>query len=352
MSRTGVDKVMRAIETEWRKGERNKRRLIDAGIHASLSLNLPLERVKNLCENTYETLTTKAEPFREGGLTIHGEPATYSKDEYVYGLYRRGAVSICHGPSGVGKTRLLLEYESAAREGREFLGYRGPAVNPLLILRDRPMDDYYETLDSMGLPHDFVQMVELPMELMDGAAAQKIADIIEQFGRPQLVAIEGLDQTMGSILKRTSLIPQLKFLQALAKHTGSAILGTWGAPKRQSNPREMYLNSRDAAAGGSDLARLSSTMVGIGQEFEARKPGKMERGKTGRLIVNMDFRSRRPRQVILKFDESTGRLVECPQIEVRIDHVEDSYEQAREKAAEILAMSKPTFYRRRKKALQ
>lgn len=290
----------------------------------------------------------QAAPPRTATLTA-GEPAAYPSKEYVYGLFRRGALNILHGPSGVGKTRLLLELDDAARNGREYLGSRDKPRSSLFLLRDRLIEDYHETLESMGLPLDFVPLVELNAAFTDGKAAQEIADHVERH-RPELLVVEGLDETFTSTVSKQVLIPNLKNMQIIARHYGCALVGTWGAPKRQSNPREMYANSRDAASGGADLARMSSSMLGLGFEFKKAVHGEMQRRRTGRMYLNVDLRSKHGRQAMLEFTEA-GRIVEAD-VKVHFDKaaiLSSGYGEAQAWAKEMGGCRNPASTGRRKR---
>lgn len=267
--------------------------------------------------------------------------AKFDVREYFYNLFRRGAVNVVHGPSGVGKSRLMLELEDAARNGREFLGYRGEAVNPLFLLRDRPIADYRETLDSMGIPRDFLRVREIPDYLDDLPAVQWIADMIEEYDRPTVV-VEGLDLCM-STTKGLVLKSNLKALQRVAEHTGCAIIGTWGTPKRQSNPRSMYLNPRDAAVGGAELARMSSTMVCLAPVYRKMK-GEIAPAPTERIHASIDMRSGKQRTYSLQFSGEQGRLMEIEEAyPTALAHL--SFGQAVAFANRVLNMSQKTFYR-------
>jgi hypothetical protein len=281
-----------------------------------------------------------------GSFKPKGQPAAPSSG-MVFGLYRRGAVNICHGPSGVGKTRFHLEMESAAREGREFLSANKSNAprSTLYILRDRPLQDHYDTLESMELPRDFVPVVEMADEVFDAKAMEEIEALIEKHDRPELTVVEGLDIVMTSTVKPQIMNPLLKRLQRVAGHTGSCIVGTWGAPKRQSNPRERYLDTRMAASGSGSLSRQVQTMVGLSFEYGPRVGQDLDRPKTGNIIVSIDTRGK-GRSARLRFN-AAGRMEEGLKVEIDPGPPDMTYTQAQEWAKEVLDMSKSTFNRRK-----
>lgn len=244
----------------------------------------------------------------------YGEPAIYDENELVYEFFPRGTVNILHAFSGVGKTRLMFELEHAAREHKEFLGYTGKPMHPLFILRDRLLKDYYRTLDKMKLPRTFVKMEELEPDYFDVDAVNKVAVLIEEHFRPPIVIIEGLDVMITSTNNRSLMVKVLTALQNLANHTGSAILGTWGAPKRQFNARDRYTNARAAAAGCGELPRMANTMIQMEPVTRQKRGG--ESIKTNLIKVVIDLRDGAPQEHYFKFNQA-GRLEAAEPIQVK-----------------------------------
>lgn len=262
-------------------------------------------------------------PAGKVGFTKVGEQgpsAVIDEEEMIYGLFPRGTVNILHGYSGVGKTRILFCLESAARDGKSFLGYSGASVNPLFILRDRQFSDYYRTFRKMGLPRDFVNLVELEPSYFDVDAVKKIEVFIEEYKRPPLVVVEGLDVMMTATNNRHIVVRVMSDLQKLVTHTGTAILGTWGAPKRQFVARDRYNNARAAAAGSGEVARMCNTMIKMEPIFERKKNG--EQIKTKRIEVMIDLRDGAEQQHFFKFNQR-GWLEEIDRLPVKLKTLDD-----------------------------
>jgi hypothetical protein len=183
------------------------------------------------------------------------------------GWFPKGDWSVVFGASGSCKTSLLLEMLDALKQGKKFLNHTGVEPATLFLLQDRGFDAFYETLDRMRVPRDFVALNRIPPQVWSTEELYStIGAFIQDYQRPPLVVIEGADLLRGT--KAPAIIPMLTQFQKMAKHYGIALVGTWGSPKRQSNPREAYKAPRDAASGSAVLARMSTTMVSVTEDYD------------------------------------------------------------------------------------
>ncbi len=180
-----------------------------------------------------------------------------------------GQVGLIYGASGAGKSHLLLQMLESVAYGGEFLGHATPSRSLLLINLDRDDEAQGETLDKLRIPRHLFPTAALPEDAITDTrlAAKAVNELVEQNGRPEVVAIEGLDALCLDQTQR-GIVPFIRSFQRIAAHHGTAVVGTWGSPKRMSSPRESYKGLRDAASGSGMVGRLCTTMVYVREDYD------------------------------------------------------------------------------------
>jgi len=248
-------------------------------------------------------------------------------------------LSLIYGASGAGKSHLALQMLEQVAQGGEFLGHKASCRSILVVIADRDREEYEDLLDKIGIPVNLFDVRDLDPELLvQGAVVQATAvnRLIEDAGRPEVVLLEGLDVLTTDHSSR-GVTPLLKNFQRVASCNGSALIATWGSPKRQST-KDAYKGLRDAAAGSSMVGRLCATMVYVREDNE------------GGRHVDCGHRLTAPERFVMRFKED-GRLHLYAEVDIPDAPADPLDRLIREHAwAEIkdfVNISQATYYRRR-----
>jgi Bifunctional DNA primase/polymerase, N-terminal/AAA domain len=176
-----------------------------------------------------------------------------------------GQVSMIYGASAAGKSTLALQIMEQVAQGGEFLMHQTRARKIVIIALDRNARSMDQTFLRMSIPNGLFHVETLPEDVWADAnlTAPAVNRVIEQHG-PEVVLLEGLD-TRCTDQTQKGVVPFMRQFQRIAEHHSVAVIGTWGAPKRQST-REAYGNARDAASGSGMVSRMAATMVYVRED--------------------------------------------------------------------------------------
>lgn len=222
------------------------------------------------------------------------------------GWFMRGLVHLVSGQSGSGKTTLMLDLLDKQTRGEDFLGHKTNKFSYLAIMADRGELANEETCDRMGIDPDTVP-VEFLSVCTDDVAVQRIIEMIEKRGVPQVVFIEGADGLVEEPNKSAIVAPFMSALGQVAKHYHIAIILSVGAQKQK---KDGYALTRDKVFGSQMWPRMSCTLIFMAAPDD---------GTGDERAMTAQHRNAGTERFNLTFTDGSGRLVLAPMAPKAVD---------------------------------
>jgi hypothetical protein len=191
------------------------------------------------------------------------------------GWWPIGELSLTGGPSGAGKTHLLLHIVEAVRRGVESFGHQTGKRDYCILLHDRSLAAMRSTVRAAKLPVAEVmsrvirlskaQMKELPAVVLEAAI----------LSRPgvTLWILEGLDFWTPELHKLDAVGDVLDDIQRVATQYKVAVVATLGSPKQKENDR--YASGRDQFMGSVAFGRKSETCISLEKSADDKRVRKV-----------------------------------------------------------------------------
>jgi hypothetical protein len=176
------------------------------------------------------------------------------------GWFPKGEVSLIGGPSGAGKTSLMIPLLGKVVNGEDVFGHKTKPREYGILLHDRSKKALSRTAKALGLSSDVLsRVIRLTPEQQRQSPAEILESAIE--GRPDAEAwfIEGLDLWMPKITDLEAVAGVMDGLQRVAIKYNVAVLGSVGSPKQAKG--EGYSQHRDRLIGSTALGRKAETIV-------------------------------------------------------------------------------------------
>ena len=179
------------------------------------------------------------------------------------GWFPLGEVSLVGGPSGAGKTHVLIKIAECVRHGIASFGHRTCAREYGILLHDRSKASMRRTCRASKLPVEDVmsRVVRLTKDQQKGVPADIVEAAILNQPNVKLWILEGLDFWTPELHKLDKVGDVLDALQRVATAHRVAIVGTLGSPKQKEHDR--YASGRDQFMGSVAFGRKSETCISI-----------------------------------------------------------------------------------------
>lgn len=175
------------------------------------------------------------------------------------GWFPTSSVSVIGGPSGAGKTSVLLAMLHAQARGDAYLGHDGGRLPFAILYADRQGPDNEETLDRMGLLDAGLNIECVPL-CWDTEVVLWVLNFIEaQKEIPGVVVIEGADMLPSDASDLRTVAVMIRRFQEIATHYGIAFVMSVGAPKSTKDGKHALL--RDRIFGSQIWGRMASTIA-------------------------------------------------------------------------------------------
>jgi hypothetical protein len=267
------------------------------------------------------------------------------------GWFPRGRVSVVSGSSGTGKSRLMIDLLRKQETQESVLGHRGAGLRWLVVWADRGNLSNEETLLSMGLTKEEINIGYIKQTVYGVQAIREIKEQMENYERdelPQAVFVEGGDMLIEDNNKKALVGEFLTAARQLAEHYHVALIFSTGAPKM--NKSNAPTARRDMVIGSEQWGRSCDTTVILSFEDD---------GTGGRRKMTVQHRNAAAEVFAMEF--KNGRLAEAIDQSANQDPIWDLIaEQPGEFVAtdllkvvkDQLGIAKSTFHRRIDQYLQ
>jgi hypothetical protein len=175
------------------------------------------------------------------------------------GWFPRGAPHLVGGPSGGGKSTLVMDMLVAQSHKEVFLGHETFGMSYVILMADRGDDAFERTARRMGFEQKSFPIKFIPATWGE-SAIHAILDKIESCDEiPAVVFVEGLDGLVEDANKMGVVTPFVDGLRQIAEHYHIAMIGSVGAPKMRIG--EGYTAKRDNIFGSGQWARKTETIA-------------------------------------------------------------------------------------------
>lgn len=260
--------------------------------------------------------STSASPTPANSLpTPSTPPAGYILSQ----LLREYEVHILSGPSGSGRTTLLLQLYLAVRDRTDFLSYASRTVSTALCLADRSAASLRDTSERLGISYPTLPVISLVSDLRnrsddpippDDRTLEEVISITRRkIPDCELLLIDGLaDLCPGNISVHRDVTDFLKRASWLCQQHRITILGTTPTPKSQSSTDGKYSWILDRTLGAGAWSTHTSTKIFIEPEDEKRVVTCIPKNFPARVF---DLMHRDPDGVLVPFVESTCRELDA-----------------------------------------
>lgn len=176
------------------------------------------------------------------------------------GYFPFGEVNCVAGPSGTGKTSLMLPALEHIRRGEAVWGFN--TIKPReyrIILSDRSKKATMRTAKSLRLTEDAKQrIIRLSHNAHKTSPAVFLDKAIRQNPGVGVFFIEGLDLWIPKMDKMEIVAPVIDALQRVAYRANICVIASVGSPKQKGKDRYF---GRDSMFGSSALPRKVETIV-------------------------------------------------------------------------------------------
>jgi len=176
------------------------------------------------------------------------------------GYFPFGEVNCVAGPSGTGKTSLMLPALERIRRGEDVWGL--PIKKPRdyrIILSDRSKKATMRTAKSLHLTEDAkARIIRLSHDAHKSSPAVFLDKAIRQNPGVGVFFIEGLDLWIPKMDKMEVVAPVIDELQRVAYRANVCVIASVGSPKQKGKDRYF---GRDSMFGSSALPRKVETII-------------------------------------------------------------------------------------------
>jgi len=206
----------------------------------------------------------------------------YPPEEWlVERILPAGELHIIGGPSGGGKTTLIMQLVTDWAAGRSVFGYASHPRPFVYISLDRNEKSLRRTLQRCGVDPDTFPYI-CPLSTTNPILGFK--DLIDNFVKPRfpevlaggVIIIEGITTLMPGSGKANDYTATFKFfswLSAYCSETGISLLGVMHSPKMKESER--YLNPRQRLMHSVAIGAIAETIILSEPSFES--PIKLDR---------------------------------------------------------------------------
>jgi hypothetical protein len=176
------------------------------------------------------------------------------------GFFPFGEVNCVAGPSGTGKTSLILPALEHIRRGESVWGFNITKPRDYrILLSDRSKKGTMRTAKSLHLSDDAKQrIIRLSRDAQKSSPALILDKAIRQNPGVGVFFIEGLDLWMPNMGKMEVVGPIIDDLQRVAYRANICVLASVGSPKQKGKDRYF---GRDSMFGSSALPRKVETII-------------------------------------------------------------------------------------------
>ncbi|HEX6503109.1 MAG TPA: AAA family ATPase [Terriglobales bacterium] len=176
------------------------------------------------------------------------------------GYFPFGEVNCVAGPSGTGKTSLILPALEHIRRGESVWGFHTVRQREYrIILSDRSKKATIRTAKALHLTDDAKQrIIRLGRDAQKTSPALILDKAIRQNPGVSVFFIEGLDLWMPNMGKMEIVGPIIDDLQRVAYRANVCVLASVGSPKQKGKDRYF---GRDSMFGSSALPRKVETII-------------------------------------------------------------------------------------------
>jgi AAA domain len=226
--------------------------------------------------------------------------AEYPPEEWlVEQILPAGEFHVIGGPSGGGKTTLIMQLVTDWTAGRPVFGYSSYPRPFVYVSLDRGEKSLRRTLRRCGIDPDTFPYV---CPLSTTKPVLGFQDLVEHFIKPRfpeviaaggVIIIEGVTTLMPGAGKANDYTATFKFfsyLSAFCSETGISIIGVMHSPKMRESER--YLNPRQRLMHSVAIGAIAETIILSEPSFES--PIKLDRIVTvlPRNAPEQEFRMR------------------------------------------------------------
>lgn len=224
----------------------------------------------------------------------------YQPEEWlVEQILPAGEFHVIGGPSGGGKTTLIMQLVTDWTAGRPVFGYASYPRPFVYVSLDRGEKSLRRTLRRCGIDPDTFPYI---CPLSTTKPVLGFQDLVEHFVKPRfpeviaaggVIIIEGVTTLMPGAGKANDYTATFKFfsyLSAFCSETGISIIGVMHSPKMRESER--YLNPRQRLMHSVAIGAIAETIILSEPSFES--PIKLDRIVTvlPRNAPEQEFRMR------------------------------------------------------------